>query len=230
MSVLAYRDMGFLPEGMMNFLALLGWSPGDDREVMTFGELSQAFSAERILKKSAIFDVEKLEWLNGQHIARSPASLLAPAIEEMLAEEGVTGIDGSRLAEVIDLVKNRPRTLPALVGQVRPFVVEDVEYEQAAVDRFWKKAGESARLLRALAPDLAELPEPWTPDSVEPVIRGLAERLEVGAGRVINPLRLALMGQGVSPGIFEVVALMGPPTVQRRIQIALGYLDAKAAG
>ncbi len=229
LSVLAYRDMGFLPEGMVNFLALLGWSPGDDREIMTSGELSGAFSAERILKKSAVFDVEKLEWLNGQHIAASPASHLAPSIEETLAEEGVAAVDGSRLSEVIDLVKNRPRTLPALVGQVRPFVVEDVEYEQAAVDRFWKNAAESARLLRALAPDLAELPEPWTPESVEPVIRGLAERFEVGAGRVINPLRLALMGQGVSPGIFEVVALMGPETVQRRIQMALGYLDAKAA-
>ncbi|MFV1987050.1 MAG: glutamate--tRNA ligase [Gemmatimonadota bacterium] len=229
MSVLAYRDQGFLPEGMVNFLSLLGWSPGDDREVMTSTELAETFSAQRILKKSAVFDVEKLEWLNGQHIAASPASRLAPEIARMVAEEGLREVDASRLAEIIDLVKHRPRTLHALFAQVLPFVVDDVEYERAAVDRFWRKAGESAELLRALAPQLAALSEPWTEESVEPVIRELADRLDVGAGRVINPLRLALMGQGVSPGIFEVVALMGPRIVSRRIEAALGYLDAKAA-
>ena len=228
LSVLAYREMGFLAEGMVNFLALLGWSPGDDREVLTRDEMIQAFSAERILKKGAVFDSEKLEWLNGQHIATSPASRLGPVVSAALGAEGVTALDETHLAEVIDLVKNRPRTVPALVSQVRPFVTEAIEYEQAAVDRFWKRPDEAAEVLRALRPALATVPDPWTPDAVEPRIRGIAEQLEIGAGRVINPLRLALMGQGVSPGIFEVVALMGCELVERRITMALGYLDAKA--
>ena len=229
MSVLAYEDMGFLPEGMVNFLALLGWSPGDDRELMTRDELVDAFSVDRILKKGAVFDLEKLEWLNGQHIAASPAGSLAPYVRATLEGEGVEIEDEARLGAVIDLVKGRPRTLPALVGQVRPFVARDVDYEQTAVDRFWKRPDEAARVLRELGPALDGLPEPWTSDAVEPVVRGLAERLEVGAGKVINPLRVALMGQGVSPGIFEVVALMGRERVTRRIGAALGYLDAKAA-
>jgi glutamyl-tRNA synthetase len=228
MSVVAYDGMGFLPEGMVNFLALLGWSPGDDREVMTRDDLVSAFSAERILKKAAVFDLEKLEWLNGQHIAASPASRLAPLVEAALEREGALAIEAAHLERVIDLVKMRPRTLPALVAQVGPFVLDDVDFEQAAVDRFWKQPEESARILRALLPELSAIPEPWTPDSVEPPIRGVAEQFELGAGRVINPLRLALMGQAVSPGIFDVVALMGRDRVERRIGTALGYLDAKA--
>lgn len=228
MSVLAYQDEGFLPDAMVNFLALLGWSPGDDREVMGREELVGAFSADRILKKGAVFDLEKLEWLNGQHIAGTAASRLAPMVEASLLEEGVEPVEPARLEAVIDLVKNRPRTVPALVAQVRPFVATDIEYEQSAVDRFWKRPEESARVLRALIPELAAVPDPWTPDSLEPGIRGVAEQLDMGAGRIINPLRVALMGQGVSPGIFEVVALMGRDLVERRIVTALGYLDARA--
>ncbi|MDH3735147.1 MAG: glutamate--tRNA ligase, partial [Gemmatimonadota bacterium] len=228
MSVLAYEEMGFLPAGMVNFLALLGWSPGGDREVMSADELVEAFSVDRILKKSAVFDLEKLEWLNGQHIAASPARDLAPMVVAALSSEGVDEVDVERLDAVIDLVKNRPRTVPALVGQVRPFVVDDVEFEQSAVDRFWKRPAEAAELLRALAPELEGVADRWNEETLEGVIRGLADRLEVGAGRLINPLRVALMGQGVSPGIFEVVETMGPDRVARRIAFALGYLDAKA--
>lgn len=231
MSVLAYRELGFLPIGMVNFLSLLGWSPGDDREVLGLDELIEAFSVGRILKKSAVFDLEKLEWLNGQHIAATASAELAPAVERGLRE--VAGyesvVDPERLERVIDLVKARPRTIPVLVAQVAPFFLSTVEFEPAAVDRFWRRADEAAAHLRALAPSLDALPIPWSAESVEPVIRDLAERLEVGAGRIINPLRLALMGQGVSPGIFEVVALMGPDLVKSRIEGALGYLDAKAA-
>jgi glutamyl-tRNA synthetase len=229
MSVLAYEDAGFLPDGMMNFLALLGWSPGDDREVMDRAELIEAFSVERILKKSAVFDLEKLEWLNGRHIAGAEAGRLSPMVRSALVEEGLDALDETRLRDVIDLVKDRPRTIPALVGQVRPFFAGTLDFEQAAVDRFWKKPEEAAQVLRSLDQVFGELDGPWTPEALEAAIRGLAERLEMGAGRVINPLRVALMGQGVSPGIFEVVELMGPDLVAQRLGTALGYLDAKAA-
>jgi len=231
MSVLAYREMGFLPAGMVNFLALLGWSPGDDREVLGIDELIEAFSIERILKKSAVFDIEKLRWLNGRHIAATPSEELARLVETELIEASETDPvrQRERLARVIDLVKVRPRTVTELLAQAAPFFASTVEFDPPAVDRFWKRADEAAAHLRALASVLDALPPPWTPETVEPVIRDLAERREVGAGQIINPLRLALMGQGVSPGIFEVVALMGPDLVRARIDCALGYLDAKAS-
>ncbi len=240
MSVLEYREQGFLPAGMVNFLALLGWSPGDDREMFDVDELIAAFSIDRVLKKSAVFDLEKLEWLNGQHIAGAPADALAPLVRDWLAGRDALGADEleaaypgivsdpGRLGEIIDLVKSRPRTLPALVAQVGPFFARSVDYEQAAVDRFWKRPGEVAEHLRALGEVLAGV-SPWSEPSIERAIRGLAERLGVGAGRLINPLRVALTGQAVSPGIFEVVAAMGPGRVRARIDQALGYLDAMAA-
>ncbi len=241
MSVLAYRDAGFLPAGMVNFLALLGWSPGDDREVLGLDELIEAFSVDRILRKSAVFDLEKLEWLNGRHIVSSPADQLATEVlrvlEERAARKGAgldethPGIrsDVARLEAVIDLVKMRPRTLRALADQVSPFFARDIDYEPGAVDRFWNRPGETAAHLRAVSEALGRIDEPWTAGELEVVIRALAERLEVGAGRLINPLRVALTGQAVSPGIFDVLVWMGPARARRRIETAVGWLDAKAA-
>lgn len=244
MSVLAYRERGFLAEAMVNFLALLGWSPGDDREVMTLDELIETFSLDRVQRKSAVFDLEKLEWLNGQHIARATADELAGRVLARLRAEAAEreGVEGAaledafpgietrpeRLRRVIDLVKERPRTLPALAGQVAPFFAREVEYEPDAVERFWTRPAEVADRLRAFAGRAATI-EPWEPGAIEEALRGLAGELDVGAGKLIHPLRVALMGQGVSPGIFEVLAEMGRERTLRRIEAALGYLDAKAA-
>ncbi len=240
MSVLAYREEGYLPSGMRNFLALLGWSPGDDREVFDDPDLIEAFRIERVLKKSAVFDLEKLAWLNGQHIAAASAAdlrvLVLDSLQATAASEGhaladshpTIASESERLLAVIDLVKTRPRTIPLLVAQVSPFFAHEVDYEQAAVDRFWKDASDAAQILRAVLVDLNGLGD-WDEASIESVIRGLAARMEIGAGRVINPLRLALMGQGVSPGIFEVVELMERDRVAARIDSALGFLDAKAS-
>jgi len=241
MSVLAYREAGFLPTAMVNFLALLGWSPGDDREVLELDALIEAFSIERILKKSAVFDLEKLEWLNGRHIAATPASELAPRVLELLerrAREAGASLDEShpsiradraRLETVVDLVKTRPRTLHALADQVSPFFARELEYDPAAADRFWKRPAEAAEHLRSVAEALAALETPWTAAALEDAIRGLAERRGIGAGTIINPLRVALTGQAVSPGIFELLVAMERERSLRRIETALGFLDAKAA-
>ena len=244
LSVLAYRDEGYLPAGMVNFLALLGWSPGDDREQFDADGLVEAFSLGRVLRKSAVFDLDKLGWLNGRHIAASPATTLAGAVVEILREqargagrelaETHPGLEASpeRLARIIDLVKGRPRTLPALAGQVSPFFAADVGYEKGAVRRFWKRPAEVAEHLRRLRDRLADR----FPDddafrdlkALETEVRGLAADLGVGAGRVINPLRLALMGQGVSPGIFEVLEAMGRERVLVRLAAAVHFLETEA--
>lgn len=237
MSVLAYRDEGFLPAAMRNFLALLGWSPGDDREVLTGAELVDAFGLDRVLRKSAVFDLEKLAWLNGQHIASRAADDLAPRVLHELGRRAAAAAreldsaypglgDASRLHRVIDLVKGRPRSLQALADQVAPFFADDLDYEEEAVARFWKRPEEAGDLLRGLGGVLADSDVAWSAEDLEPLIRGYAERREVGAGKVINPLRVALMGQAVSPGIFEVLEAMGRERTERRILAAVGYLDA----
>ena len=124
-------------------------------------------------------------------------------------------------------MKSRPRTIPALAGQVSPFFAETIDYESSAVDRFWTEPKEASNALRDLGSVFDQLDE-WSLESLETVTRALAERLGVGAGRLINPLRVALMGQGVRPGIFEVVLAMGRDRVKERIVAATGFLDAKA--
>ncbi len=231
-SVEAYREQGILPEALFNFLALLGWSPGDDREVMDPGELIEAFSLGRILKKSAVFDPEKLTWLNRQHIARMPIDRLVELASEPLRALGVplTALEErpERVREVLDVVRERGVTVEAVALQAAPFFLEEVAYEEAAVAKFWKRPAGAAELLRAARDRLAEVAS-FEPDALEHAIRQLAADKDVGAGKIIHPLRVAQMGTSVSPGIFVVLSLMGRQRALERIDRALGYLDAMAA-
>lgn len=228
-SVGAFRDRGILPEAMVNFLALLGWSPGDEREVMDRRELVDAFDLDRVVKSSAVFDVEKLEWLNGEHIKRARPGRLADPVLDGLAEEGLDPRavldEKERLLAVIEAVKSRPRTVAALVAQVRPFFADAIPYEAEAVERFWDDPSAAAERLEALADELADV-EDWRPDPLEEALRGLADRRGEGAGDLIHPLRVALMGVAVSPGIFTVLHLMGRARTMERIEQAVEHLGS----
>lgn len=233
LAVEAYRDLGILPGAMVNFLALLGWSPGDDREVMELAELVDAFSLDRVLKKSAVFDPEKLWWLNGEQMRRADLEQLGAAVEARLIEDGSVTAESldaerERWLAVVDLVRERGRTLHELADQAAPFFTGSVEYEEAAVRRFWKDPERAAALLRDLRELFEGIPS-WEPGALEEGLRGLAERVQVRAGQLIHPLRVALMGVAVSPGIFAVLELMGRERTLERIERALGWLDAKAA-
>ncbi|MCZ6825276.1 MAG: glutamate--tRNA ligase [Gemmatimonadetes bacterium] len=231
-SVEAYREQGILPEALFNFLALLGWSPGDDREVMEPSELIEAFSLGRILKKSAVFDPEKLTWLNRQHITRMPIDRLVELASGPLQALGVPPSifeeRPERVREVLDVVRERGDTVEAVALQAAPFFLDEVTYEEAAVTKFWKRPAEAAELLRAARDRLAEVAS-FEPDTLEHAIRQLAATKDVSAGKIIHPLRVAQMGTSVSPGIFVVLSLMGRERVLGRIDRALGYLDAMAA-
>jgi glutamyl-tRNA synthetase len=190
-----YRHHGILPEALMNFLALLGWSPGDDTEVMAADELVRRFTLDRINKKSAVFDVGKLEWLNGRYLAEASAELLAPGVRERLSVPGVgsgeTDVGDDRLRYLIDLLKTRARTVDALADQVRIYIVDEIDYDDAAVDKHWaRKPDEVLDRLRRLRTAYEE-PE-WEPQPLEERLRDLAAELGVGAGKVIHPLRVAL--------------------------------------
>jgi len=223
-----YAEKGILPETLMNFLALLGWNPGDDRELMTIAEMTDLFSLERINKKGAIFDTEKLEWMNGQYLAQRTAEDLFPLVAPLLVAEGLMTAEETEsrrdwLLALIDQLKVRSRTVLEMVPQARVFLSDALEYDAAAVAKVWKDPAESAARL-ALVREALEGLEPWEAGAVDGALREAAERAGVGLGKIAQPLRLALTGSAASPGIDFVVAAMGRARVLRRIDAARARL------
>jgi glutamyl-tRNA synthetase len=212
-SVLAYREQGYLPQAMLNFLALLGWSPGDDRQKMTLDELIAAFDLDGVGKSPAVFDLQKLEWLNGQYLDEQPTESLVPAVREQLVAAGLWdgAFDGERrrwLLELLELLKPRCRKLTDFVEQGRPYLEpgDAVEYEAKARKKHVKEG--TRDLLKELRGRLAALEE-WEADPLERTLRELADSRQVSAGKLIHPTRLAVTGRGASPGLFEVLVLLG---------------------
>ncbi len=219
-----YESQGLLPEAMVNFLALLGWSPGDDREIMELDELVAAFSMERVLKKSAVFDSDKLMWLNGKRLAARPAPELIDRVCARL--EAVAGVDRVRLQDaewmsrLIDLIKSRARTIDDLADQAVPFAADELEYEDKAIAKHWDKDPAVAlERLEGLARLWADVD--WTEEKLEEGLRGMAESVGIGAGKLIHPLRVALTGRMSSPGIFEVLMLLGKDRSLGRIALGI---------
>lgn len=226
-----YKDQGILPKAMINFLALLGWSPGGNEEIFEVDELIRRFSLDAINKKSAVFDTQKLEWMNGQHLSRTPAEALEPAVTEQLVSAGIANADA--LAErrdwylqLIDLLKVRARNIEDIVRQARAYLADTVEYDEAAVQKHWKDPAEVRERLAVLRQRFA-VATPWDEETLEATLRALADELGIGAGKLIHPLRVSLTGMGVSPGIFEVLVAMGPELAMRRLDAAIDALDAR---
>jgi glutamyl-tRNA synthetase len=224
-----YQHQGILPSAMVNFLALLGWSPGGDREVMSLAEMIELFSTDGLQKKAAIFDPKKLEWMNGQHLSRTPAAELEPLVTPLMVEAGMASaadlaVRRTWYLALIDLLKVRARAVGDIVRQAAPYFAADIAYEEAAARQHWKDPAAAADLLRVTRDRLAAV-EPWTPETMEVALRELAEERGVAAGRIFQPLRVALTGMSVSPGIFEVLVAMGRELALRRLDDALRWLN-----
>jgi glutamyl-tRNA synthetase len=220
-----YQHYGLLPGAMLNFLALLGWSPGGDREVMTLNEMIELFSPDGLQKKAAIFDPKKLEWMNGQHLSMIALEELEPRvtpsiITARLATEEELVERRDWYLRLLDLLRVRSRTIDDIVRQAGPYFLEDIEYDPTAVAKNWKDPAEAATLLRATRDALAAT-EPWETAALEASLRGLAEKKGITAGKVFQPLRVALTGMTVSPGIFEMLVQMGRELSLKRIDKAL---------
>jgi glutamyl-tRNA synthetase len=220
-SVLEYREMGILPEAMSNFLALLGWSPGDDRQIMDREEIARAFSFEGVNKGGSVFDLQKLLWLNGQYISRMTSAELLPRVRDVLRQEGLwreefEGEQRAWILALVDLLRPRSRTLRDFASDGRPFLAEDFPVEEDAVRKHLSDE-EAASRLEALASALEGVPD-WQPPRLEEVLRRLADSLGVNAGKLIHPARVALTGRAVSPGIFEVMATLGRDRTLARLR------------
>jgi glutamyl-tRNA synthetase len=224
-----YQHLGILPEAMVNFLALLGWSPGNDIELMTVDDMVRLFSTEGLLRKAAVFDPQKLEWMNGQHLTLMPAERLEPRVTPAIvgaglatAEELAARRDWYR--SLLDLLKVRARTIDDIVRQTEPYFRDEIVYDQDAVAKQWKDRPATAELLAAVRERLAELPS-WTPDAMDQAMRALADVRGVAAGKLFQPLRVALTGLSASPGIFDVLSLLGRERSLQRISQALVRLN-----
>ncbi len=231
-----YQHLGILPQAMVNFLALLGWSPGGEfEEVMTLDELVQAFSEEKLLRKASVFDPKKLEWMNGQHLSRIPLEELEPRVTPLLVQAGLaTAEDLAARREwylkLLDLLRVRSRLVDDIVTQAAPYFRDEITYDDAAVAKQWKDSAATRTLLAATRAELEGLaPTQWEPVAMEEALRALAERLGVGGGKLFQPLRVALTGLAVSPGIFDVMVALGRArTLARIAQAERTLADVKA--
>jgi glutamyl-tRNA synthetase len=223
-----YRHMGILPQAMLNFLALLGWAPGNDIEVMTVPQMVELFSVDGLSKKAAIFDPKKLEWMNGQHLSLLANEALAPLVIEAMVTAGVASraqleARPQWLLALIEQLKVRSRTIDDIVRQSVPYFAEHVSYDPDAVAKQWKDRVAASDLLAGAREALASV-NTWEPEAMENRLRSLAEQRGLGAGKLFQPLRVALTGLTVSAGIFEVLALLGRERSLARIDDALEYL------
>jgi len=213
-----YQHLGILPAAMRNFLALLGWSPGADREIMTMDEMVQLFSFEGIQKKSAIFDMTKLEWMNGQYLSKTPAEELYPLVAPELERLGLNG-KRDAVVKAIAAVKTRSRTTLDVAKQVA--VRLDAKY--VALDEKAKKeiAKDPVAYKASLAESIAALKQAeWTPEQLEQRLRSLAERRGVAAGKVFQPIRIALTGGTVSEPVNELLYVVGKEPALERLEQA----------
>ncbi|MEO8336522.1 MAG: glutamate--tRNA ligase family protein, partial [bacterium] len=226
-----YQHLGILPGAMLNFLALLGWSPGKDIEVMTLEQMIELFDTAGLQRKAAIFDTKKLEWMNGQHLNLLPDEALMSYVTPALVSAGLTSEDelASRRDWYLFLLaqlKVRARTIDDIVRQAGTYFRDAVDYDADAVAKQWKDRTATAAILRGVRDALAALPA-WQQAGMEEALRSLAERLGFAekAGRIFQPLRVALTGVSASPGIFEVLELLGRERSLARIDGALAFVQ-----
>ena len=225
-SVTEYRRQGYLPHAMVNFLALLGWSPGDDRELMSIAELTGSFSLDGISGGNAVFNTEKLDWMNGQYIARLSSADLLREVEPLLEGAGLVG-PGARPADdwlyrLLDLLRPRAKRTVDFVELARPFVADTVEYEAEAVEKHLTSPGLAAHVA-ALAGALRTV-HPFDEPHVEAAVRGSAAERDIKAGLLIHATRVALTGRTTSPGLFEVMVLLGRKQTVERLERLVNFL------
>jgi glutamyl-tRNA synthetase len=205
---------------MVNFLALLGWAPGDDREIMSREEMVEAFDLKQVSRNPAIFDVQKLDWMNGVYIRRLPIGELVERVLPFLQKAGllpepVSDADRAYAAQVLALEQERLKRLSEAPEVTDFFFREEPVYEEKAV-RKWLARETTPAVLQATAEALRQV-EPWDVETVEAAVRGVIERLGVSAGEVIHPVRVAATGRTVGPGLFETLAVLDRDRVLRRL-------------
>jgi glutamyl-tRNA synthetase len=224
-----YQDQGIFPAAMRNFLALLGWSPGGDREILPEDELIRLFTLEGIQKKAAVFDTTKLEWMNGQYLSALPAAELVPAVLRELARMGVDP-GGRDLAPLVDAVKTRSRTILHVAQQVAVRLDPSRGALDAKGEALIGKMGPTFSVnLRRAADALEQLPAAeWTGERILDALRRVAETNGLKLGDAMQPVRVALTGSTVSEPVNELLAVVDRATALARLREVAARWDEGA--
>lgn len=224
-SVLQYREMGYLPEALLNCLVRLGWSFGD-QEVFSRDEMVEHFSIDDVNRKAAAFDHTKLDWLNQHWMKTLPADRVATELRPQFEAAGLDPAKGPALEDLVGVQAERVNTLKAMAEASRPYYEDFADFDPDAAKKHLRPV--AAEPLQAIRDTLAGLAA-WTPEALDAAVRETAERLEVNMGKIAQPLRVALTGSGMSPSIDLTLWLVGQERALARIDSALGFIAERAA-
>lgn len=221
-SIMAYKDMGYLPEAMINYLVRLGWS-FKDQEIFSLEELIEKFSLESVGKAAAVFNPEKLLWLNSHYINAGDPNRLARLLMPFLINEGIikseADVDIAYLAKAVTSLKERNRTLVELANSARYFLTDDIKWDEKAVQKFLTP--ENKLILKELIERLKKV-EPFNHVEIEKAFNELKDEKGLKLGQIAQPVRVAITGSTVSPGIFEVIEIIGKERIVKRVEKAIG--------
>lgn len=227
-SVEEFRAQGYLPEAIINYLTLLGWGPGDEREIFTLEETVKLFELEQMSKKAAVYDTKKLTWMNGQYLSELPLEKILPEAETFFIKDGLVtkewlAENKEYFAKLVDTVRIRVKTLQE-VADASAYFFKDVEaYDEKGVAKHFKP--EAAELLEKCIAAL-EADEVFDLTSTEAIYNKIAADNGLALGKVIHPTRLALTGRTVSPGMFDVMVLLGKEKTLARMRKAVEYIKS----
>lgn len=227
-SVEEFRAQGYLPEAIINYLTLLGWGPGDEREIFTLEETVKLFELEQMSKKAAVYDTKKLTWMNGQYLSELPLEKILPEAETFFIKDGLVtkewlAENKEYFAKLVDTVRVRVKTLQE-VADASAYFFKDVEaYDEKGVAKHFKP--EAAELLEKCIAAL-EADEVFDLTSTEAIYNKIAADNGLALGKVIHPTRLALTGRTVSPGMFDVMVLLGKEKTLARMRKAVEYIKS----
>lgn len=215
-----YRKQGFLPEAVVNFLALLGWSPGGDREIMPLEELIKSFDLKRIGKTGSIFDMKKFTWMNGQYMTAASLETLLPLVQASLQEKGwwSSELDPAWVSQVVELYKSRADTVEDLVRQTQGLFTDDIPFDLEAVESRLRQPNVAGML--TLFADRLEKIAAWEVGFIETACRDLAKEMNAKAADLIHPARVAVTGRSVGPSLFHVLEVTGKERVILRLREA----------
>ncbi len=219
-SVVAYKDRGYLPEAIINFLSRLGWSYGD-QEIFSKEELIEKFTLDNVGKSAAVFNEEKLEWLNSHYIKNDPPEKIAELVIPLLKENGLEVELDEKLIKIIKELSQRAKTLLDIRDSINYFYASEIEFEEKAKNKFLKS--EIKPVLQDIVDKLSNLSD-FNMDEMHKVFDQVMEERELKLGKIAQPVRVALTGGTVSPGIFEVMDILGKDEVIARLNNAISVI------
>ena len=225
MSVTAYRDMGYLPQALLNYLVRLGWSHGD-QEFFTRDELVKVFDIEHIGRSAGIFDIEKLQAINADHIQASAASDLVGPLKPFLKDRGIEIEAGDYATSVIETLQPRSKTLADMADAALFYYLDDIIFEEKAARKFLKAAALDP--LQLLVEKLKAAAD-FSQKTLEDIFTAVMDQTGLKLGKIAQPVRVALTGKTASPGIFEIITILGPGRVIPRLEKAISLIEKRVA-